>query len=61
MLMMVDPHVHFHVVPRYSEPRRWNGLEIADRGWPGPPDLPSAIALSSHQISALSEELAQHI
>ena len=21
MLMMVDPNVHFHVIPRYSEPR----------------------------------------
>jgi diadenosine tetraphosphate (Ap4A) HIT family hydrolase len=61
MLMMVDPHVHFHVIPRYSEPRQWNGLEFADQGWPGPPDLSSAIALSSHQISALREELEQHI
>ena len=23
MLMMVDPHVHFHVLPRYAEPRRF--------------------------------------
>ena len=61
MLMMVDPHVHFHVVPRYPDPRRWGGLEFADHGWPGPPDLKSAIALSAHQISALRTELAQHI
>ena len=39
MLMMVDPHVHFHVIPRYSGSREWNGLELADAGWPGPPDL----------------------
>ena len=25
MLMMVDPNVHFHVIPRYSAPREWNG------------------------------------
>src|SRR4029450_3676317 len=29
MLMMVDPHVHFHVIPRYSGPREWNGIEFA--------------------------------
>ncbi|MDH5245643.1 MAG: HIT family protein, partial [Betaproteobacteria bacterium] len=23
-LMMVDPHVHFHVIPRYSEPRTFD-------------------------------------
>ena len=58
MLMMVDPHVHFHVIPRYSGTREWNGLELADQGWPGPPDLKSATALSPNQISALRDELA---
>jgi diadenosine tetraphosphate (Ap4A) HIT family hydrolase len=61
MLMMVDPHVHFHVIPRYSEPREWNGLPFADAGWPGPPDLKSAAALSAEQIAALRDELARHI
>src|SRR5215218_1890776 len=32
MLMMVDPHVHFHVIPRYSGPRQIAGMEIADQG-----------------------------
>ena len=61
MLMMVDPHVHFHVLPRYSGSREWNGLELADLGWPGPPDLKSAAPLSPRQTSALCNELAQHI
>jgi diadenosine tetraphosphate (Ap4A) HIT family hydrolase len=39
MLMMVDPHVHFHVLPRYPEPVSFDGIEFADPGWPGPPDL----------------------
>ena len=60
MLMMVDPHVHFHVLPRYSGSRQWGGLEFVDQGWPGPPDLKSAIQLSPHQISALREELATY-
>lgn len=36
-LMMVDHHVHFHVLPRYSMPRTFEGLEFPDAGWPGPP------------------------
>jgi diadenosine tetraphosphate (Ap4A) HIT family hydrolase len=60
MLMMVDPHVHFHVIPRYSGSRGWHGLEFADDGWPGPPDLKSATALSVRQIRDLRAELAAH-
>ena len=58
MLMMVDPHVHFHVIPRYSAERSWAAASFPDSGWPGPPDLKSAILLSSEQITALSQELA---
>ena len=58
MLMMVDPNVHFHVIPRYSEPREWNGLAFPDAGWPGPPQLGAAIQLSAEQIAALVEQLS---
>ena len=57
MLMMVDPNVHFHVFPRYSEPRSWNGLEFADAGWPGPPALKSAIDLTDAQIGEMVTDL----
>jgi len=56
MLMMVDPHVHFHVIPRYSKLRQWNGTDFADTGWPGPPNLASAIALNEEQLRALVTE-----
>ncbi len=61
MLMMVDPHVHFHVIPRYSETRAWGGLSFDDHGWPGPPDLKSATPLSAHQISGLRDDLKLHM
>ena len=61
MLMMVDPHVHFHVIPRYSGSRQWNGFDIDDQGWPGPPDLKSATLLSPQDISALRDVLAKLI
>ena len=57
MLMMVDPNPHFHVLPRYSEARRWGGLEFPDAGWPKAPQLGSAVALSSEQLRAMAAEL----
>ena len=39
MLMMIDPDVHFHVLPRYAGPRLFEQAEFNDPGWPGPPDL----------------------
>jgi diadenosine tetraphosphate (Ap4A) HIT family hydrolase len=58
MLMMVDPNVHFHVIPRYSEARRWSDIEFPDTGWPGAPQLGSAVALSAEQIAQLKDEMA---
>ena len=55
MLMMVDPHVHFHVIPRYQGTRSFAGLELADHGWPGPPDLKSAVELDSAAIGQAVE------
>jgi diadenosine tetraphosphate (Ap4A) HIT family hydrolase len=58
MLMMVDPNVHFHVIPRYSAAREWNRIEFPDPGWPGPPQLGSAITLTSEQIDELTRQLS---
>lgn len=57
MLMMVDREVHFHVIPRYSTPRSWSGVEFPDQGWPGPPQLKLAVELGSYQIKTLSNQL----
>lgn len=39
MLMMVDPHVHYHVIPRYARPVMFGNATYPDPGWPGQPDL----------------------
>ena len=57
MLMMVDPNVHFHVIPRYWGTRSWNGADFPDAGWPGPPQLGSAIALSPEQLRTMAAQL----
>ena len=43
MLMMVDPHVHFHIIPRYSTERSFGGQSFRDSAWPGPPDMGAAV------------------
>jgi diadenosine tetraphosphate (Ap4A) HIT family hydrolase len=59
MLMMVDPHVHFHVIPRYDGERQAAGLSIADTGWPKLPVLGDAVELDQGQIEALVEWLKE--
>ena len=34
-LMMIDPEVHFHVIPRYSQPVVFEGQTFVDPDWPG--------------------------
>lgn len=54
MLMMVDPYVHFHVLPRYEGEREGAGIAVADAGWPGQPDLGQAVKLDEAQVAALA-------
>ena len=58
MLMMVDPNVHFHVIPRYAESRSACGLSIADPGWPALPQLGEAQELTPAQRDALLAYIA---
>lgn len=58
MLMMVDPDVHFHVLPRYDGERVYDGKVFKDAGWPGPPALASHVALSEEEAAALAAELS---
>lgn len=39
MLMMVDNHIHFHVIPRYKDKIFFTGVEWIDEGWPKVPVL----------------------
>jgi diadenosine tetraphosphate (Ap4A) HIT family hydrolase len=54
MLMMVDPHVHFHVLPRYEGERSACGLTVADAGWPKVPALGEAVELEPAQVAAMT-------
>ena len=39
MLMMVDPDVHFHIIPRYAQTRLFADTAFVDAGWPAVPQL----------------------
>jgi len=43
MLMMIDPDVHFHVIPRFAATQEFGGLAYPDAGWPEPPALGIAV------------------
>lgn len=57
MLMMVDPNVHFHVLPRYSSERSYGDITIVDQGWPAAPKLDAFRELKALERDAL----VQHI
>jgi diadenosine tetraphosphate (Ap4A) HIT family hydrolase len=57
MLMMVDPNVHFHVLPRYEGSRSYASIEVPDAGWPKMPALAQAVALTPAQIADLADWL----
>lgn len=57
LLMMVDPDVHFHVIPRYEGTRRFSGAEFPDVGWPGPPVLDATVTPDVATSNALLARL----
>lgn len=64
MLMMVDPHVHYHVLPRYAEPRSapvagLEGVRFGDAGWPALPRLDAPTALTQAQREALTAAIKE--
>lgn len=59
MLMMVDPDVHFHVIPRYSGGREFGGAKYPDTGWPGVPALEPAVTPTTDARDALIARLRE--
>ncbi|HWH74451.1 MAG TPA: HIT family protein [Methylibium sp.] len=59
MLMMVDPDVHFHVIPRYAGVRQVGNLAFPDAGWPGPPALDAAVSPDAATADAVLARLRE--
>ena len=59
MLRMYDPEIHFHIIPRYSEPRTFNGKEFLDQNWPGPFSLKNENDLKDGELLNLHNFLKE--
>lgn len=57
MLMMVDPDVHFHVLPRYQGICQFAGREFTDAFWPKPVDLTQPVTLDTALVEAVRDQL----
>lgn len=57
MLMMVDPEVHFHIIPRYESGAELAGKVYSDASWPGPPNLGDDIGIDEDAKAVLLERL----
>lgn len=60
MLMMVDPHVHFHVFPRYENECYFMNQAFNDEDWPKPPDLSRSCMQNAAMSSDLQLFLSKH-
>ena len=60
MLMMVDPDVHFHVLPRYAATRACAGQDFTDVAWPGPPRLNEINATDDATNDIIRASLRSH-
>ncbi|MDP7142118.1 MAG: HIT family protein [Alphaproteobacteria bacterium] len=58
MLMMVDPHVHYHVIPRYEQTKEFAGIESVDAGWPALPQLGDDIGFSDAVMTDLLKTIS---
>ena len=58
MLMMVDPDVHFHVIPRYAKTKYFNAREFTDSGWPGPPDFKRTYEIDAETNRLIIDHIA---
>jgi diadenosine tetraphosphate (Ap4A) HIT family hydrolase len=58
-LMMTDRHYHFHVIPRYEQPRQFLGVEWTDSPRPGVPNL-AVPRTDDSTLIALTDHLRQY-
>lgn len=55
-LMMKDPEVHFHVIPRYSKPVDCSGRSFEDPDWPLATQM-NAMELSDKELRAIQRKI----
>ena len=61
MLMMKDKHVHFHVMPRYDEPRDFAGKTWEDLGGTNPLMQKLEQPISQEILNQIKEEIQKFL
>lgn len=59
-LMMEDKHVHFHVLPRYSDSIIFNGVYYKDIDWPKAPNLSKELEFEKEDFNKLRMVLSKY-
>lgn len=54
MLMMVDPEVHFHVIPRYANDKEFEGITFKDSEWPKKADIDVVNDIAADDLQRLA-------
>lgn len=57
-LMMKDPEVHFHVIPRYSQPVEFNGKAYVDPDWPLATER-KALTLTDEELDTIKNKIIE--
>lgn len=64
MLMMNDPAVHFHIIPRYENPVEFCDRKFEDAFWPTPADMGFSLELNQayfdELLTTLKADFADH-
>jgi len=60
MLMMVDKHVHYHVIPRYEKEIKLFGDIWTDKSWPGVPNLTGEV-LETDELMKISSFIKDNL
>jgi len=58
-LMMIDPLVHTHVIPRYEQDIDYKGYTFSDVNWPMPPVMSDSLDIDATLREGLLAELKQ--
>tara|TARA_Y100000768_G_scaffold382483_1_gene362913 strand:- start:2178 stop:2606 length:429 start_codon:yes stop_codon:yes gene_type:complete len=61
VLMMVDKHNHFHVIPRYSKPVKFHNQIYKDLDWPKPPNLMRKVDISDNILNKIIIQIQEKI
>lgn len=59
-LMMKDPEVHFHVIPRYSQPVKIGDNEYTDKDWPLKTEM-NAQTMPEEDVEIIKKKLEEVI